>query len=112
MRKALLDASNKLVNVIEWEADSEYTPPVGLNMVTYDPLVHVYSVVVKVITVTETNRATIETKAKAALTANATYLSTAAPTNAEIAAQVKLLTRENNALIKLMLGLLDDTNGT
>jgi len=48
--------------------------------------------------------ADINTKARQALTANATFLAVAAPTNAQTLAQVQRLTRECSALIRLLIG--------
>ena len=59
-----------------------------------------------------TNRQTIQAKARQALTANATYLAIASPTNAQVVAQVATLTKEVTALIRLLLGQLDSTSGT
>jgi len=59
-----------------------------------------------------TNATDLRTKALAALTANDTFLAIASPTNAQVAAQVKALTRECNALIRLTIGQLDTTTGT
>lgn len=61
-----------------------------------------------------TNAGSLEAKARAALTANGTYLALAAPTNAQTVAQVKALTRQMTALIRLSLrgDLLDTTTGT
>lgn len=58
------------------------------------------------------NRRTVEDRAKAALTANATYLAIATPTNAQVAAQVRRLTQECTGLIRLLLNQLDTTDGT
>lgn len=62
------------------------------------------------IEVTETNRATIESRAVTALAGNRDFLALASPTNAQTLAQVKALTRQNTALIRLVLGALDDVN--
>ncbi len=51
-------------------------------------------------------------KATAALTANATYLALPSPTNAQNLAQIRALTREANALVRLLLGSLDSLDGT
>lgn len=59
-----------------------------------------------------TNRGTLTTRASAALTGNASFLAIATPTAAQVAAQVKALTRQVNALIRLQVGALDDVTGT
>jgi hypothetical protein len=60
----------------------------------------------------ETNAATLRANAQTALAANATYLAIATPNAAQIAAQVNRLTRECTAIIRLLLGVLDSTDGT
>lgn len=52
---------------------------------------------------TTANRSTIEGKAAAALGVNDTFLALASPTNAQVLAQTKMLTRECSALIRLLL---------
>lgn len=58
------------------------------------------------------NRATLVQRATTALTANDTFLALASPTNAQTLAQVKMLTKECSALIRLAVGALDATTGT
>ncbi len=62
--------------------------------------------------IAETNKRSLESKANTALTGNATYLALASPTNAQNTAQIKALTRQNNALIRLLIKKLDTTSGT
>ena len=56
------------------------------------------------------NSDTLQAAAVTALANNRTFQAVAAPTNAQIIAQTKALTRQNNALIRLLLGLLDGTD--
>lgn len=58
----------------------------------------------------ERNRTTIEQAARTALTVNRDFLADQSPTNAKTLAQVRMLTRECSALIRLMLSELDRTD--
>ena len=60
----------------------------------------------------EANSADLLAKAKAAVSNNLTFLAIASPTNAQNAAQLKALTRQVNALIKLTVRDLATTDGT
>lgn len=57
----------------------------------------------------QVNLETILNAARTALTANKTYLGLASPTNAQNLAQIRALTRQVNALIRV---LLQDFTGT
>lgn len=56
----------------------------------------------------------LHAKARAAMAVNAAFLALPTPSAAQVAAQVKALTRQNNALIRLLVGsdLLTDNTGT
>jgi hypothetical protein len=62
--------------------------------------------------VVEINRRALVAKAQAALASNATYLARSAPTTAQNTAQIKALTQQTNALIRLVVKALDSTSGT
>ena len=57
-----------------------------------------------------TNRATLQQQATTAMAQNRAAVAATAPTNAQVIAQVKNLSAQNNALIRLVLGLLDATD--
>jgi hypothetical protein len=56
------------------------------------------------------NAATIRAQAAAALGTNRGFLAIPTPSNAQLAAQLKELTRQNIGLIRLVLGHLDGTD--
>jgi hypothetical protein len=56
------------------------------------------------------NRTTLTDRAAAALAVNRAYIANPAPTTAESIAQVKALTRQNTAVIRLLLGLLEEVD--
>lgn len=58
------------------------------------------------------NLTDLQAKAQNAIASNQNFLAIASPTNAQAVAQVQTLTRENTAIIRLLLGLLDSTAGT
>jgi len=55
---------------------------------------------------------TIQTAARSALTTNQTFLGLASPSNAQVLAQTRALTRQMNGVIRLLLGELNSTAGT
>ena len=58
------------------------------------------------------NEATIRDRMRTALAVNDTYIARTSPTNAQTVAQVKALSRQNNAIIRLLLRQLDSVNNT
>lgn len=56
------------------------------------------------------NRETLERQGLTALDTNRAFIALAAPTNAQTLAQVKALTRQNIAIIRLLLNRLDATD--
>ena len=58
------------------------------------------------------NDETLRARAEQALTINADFLALANPSNAQTLAQVKALTRECSAVIRLLLGRTETTDGT
>lgn len=58
----------------------------------------------------QTNGTTIRTQAATALGTNTAFLTFGAPTNAQIVAQVRALTRQTNGLIRLAINALDATD--
>lgn len=58
------------------------------------------------------NDSTLRDKAQQALAVNDAFLALASPTNAQVVTHVQRLTRENTALIRLVIGALDSTSGT
>lgn len=87
------------------------------NMVVVDGVLS--NVTVEVDDTADTVTADLATKARAALTTNQTFLDLASPTNAQTLAQLKVLTRECSALIRLqgrtitdMADLILDNGGT
>jgi type II secretory ATPase GspE/PulE/Tfp pilus assembly ATPase PilB-like protein len=53
------------------------------------------------------NADTLRTRAEQALDANRKFMAIASPTNAQVVAQVKALTVQNTAIIRLVIGRLD-----
>ena len=60
----------------------------------------------------QVNAVTLRSRLLQALAANAAYLGLATPTNAQNTAHLRRATQELSALIRLMLELLDTTEGT
>ena len=56
------------------------------------------------------NRATLQQQAMTAMAQNRAAVAATNPTNAQVIAQVKALSAQNNVLIRLVLGLLDATD--
>ncbi len=64
-----------------------------------------------VLSAEETNAVTLRDRARQAVAANVAYLALSPPTAAQTTTQVRLLTRQCTALIRLLLENLESTDG-
>jgi hypothetical protein len=60
----------------------------------------------------DNNEAALQSKMKDAVVANKAFLAIQTPTNAQVVAQVRSLTRQSTAIIKMLGHDLSDTDGT
>ncbi len=105
-RTAILDGNYKVINIVNSSAapsvtteialdDADITTSVGTQMPLYDA-----------------NAVILRSKASTALGLNNTFLAIGSPTNTQVLAQVQLLTKECDGLIRLVINQLDSTAGT
>ena len=64
------------------------------------------------VVVANTTAATITTQATTAIGLNRTFLALVTPSNAEVVAQVRRLTRQNNGIIRLLVNRASLADGT
>lgn len=93
------------VNIVMWDGDLTTWNPAPLTAVPYNPATHIVAVPVE-----QTNTTTLRDQAVTAMALNRAYIALVSPTAAETTAHVKRLARQNNALIRLVLGQLDGTD--
>ena len=96
-----IDASNVTITTTAEEGTDLVTRDGAGNIVATVPL-----------PTERVNAKSLAAKIDTALTNNATFLALASPTNAQTLAQVRALTRQMNALARLVAGKLDTTDGT
>ncbi len=96
---------------MRWDGTTLYTPPAGqTTMLTATAISGGYTF--PPLPVGVVNAAALQAKAANALAGNAAFVALASPSNAQTLAQVKALTRQMDALIRLTLNQLDDISDT
>lgn len=93
-------------------ADStRYSPPSGRQMIT-EAAAATGGYTLPPRSLADINTDQLHSNAAAALAVNDTYLAVTNPLPTQVAAQVRALTRQNNALIRLMVAALGDISDT
>ncbi len=90
--------------------DRTLTLPAGIPTVTWVQRLKVQAEIDAA--TADTNNTTLRQQAETAITNNIDYLAIVGPTNAQVVAQVRALTRHVDGIIRLVIGKLDSTNGT
>lgn len=121
---ALCNGGNKIVNVCTWDGNNAtWQPAAGITPrdITSFPNAEIGdtfdgTTLTKAPpsprVVAEGNRAALIEKGKSALVANSTFLAIASPNNAQSLAQIQSLSKQVNALIRLIGNQLDSTTDT
>jgi hypothetical protein len=100
------------VLVEEWRDAPDYAvyDGAGVKVRDYTAAERAQADQLAIATVAGQNAQTLTDRAAAALAGNATFLAIASPSNAQVVAQVRALTRQVNALIRLEIRALADVS--
>lgn len=94
-----------VINVVRWDGNTATFDPAPAVAEPYDPAKHVRPEVPE-----ETTRRVLNERLEAARQGNRDHLAITSPTAAQNSAQVKALTRQMQAVIRLTLASLDGTD--
>lgn len=97
-------ADQAVVNIVEWDGTTPYTTPAGHTIRPAHPDDHI------TVDPDTARAATIRHAAVQAIDTNRAYTALPSPTAAQTTTQVKALSRQQNGLIRLLLGALDATD--
>ncbi|MFN2591704.1 MAG: hypothetical protein ABR532_02590 [Candidatus Dormibacteria bacterium] len=91
--------------------DGQRTAPLSpAEQTAYDAAVAAAPAVEAATQTRRANAATLRQRALDAITGNLAYLALSPPSNAQVVAQVRALTQQQNALIRVVLGAFDATS--
>lgn len=96
---------------ILWDGTSAFTIPAGMIAILESNAI-AQGYTSAPLPVASVNTTTLQQRAVTAIDNNVTYLGITNPTQAQAVTQVAALTRQVDALIKLLLNQINDTTGT
>lgn len=116
---ALLDGSNVIQSLVEWDGTSQPAQFGALVPASIDPALspqpgdtYAGGVLTHGVPLVEQHKLQVVTSAQQALIANDAFLALSAPTNAQVLAQVQRLTRQCDGIIRVLFNTFDQIGDT